>query len=212
MRKTNVVSGLFGLLGCAVIALAVMLAFGNRNANPILKTDPDFIRTQISTTLDAICQGDYASASSRMYGQPNLGMDREAADPLGSRIWEAFSRSLSYEFCGDYRITDSGAAQSVTIRGLDISSVTAPLGEYSRQILEEWVAQAEDPSEIYDENNDFREELVMEALYQAAEIALEKDAKECQWDVTVNLIYENGQWWILPESGLLEAVSGGILK
>jgi len=74
------------------------------------------------------------------------------------------------------------------------------------------VAQAEDPSEIYDENNDFREELVMEALYQAAEIALEKDAKECQWDVTVNLIYENGQWWILPESGLLEAVSGGILK
>ena len=212
MRKINFVSGLFGLLGFAILIFAVVLAFANKDASPVLKTDPEFIREQIGTTLDAICQGDYAAASQRMYGQPELGMDRQAADPVGILLWDAFSRSLSYEFHDDYRITDSGAAQDVTIRGLDIASVTAPLGEYARQLLEQRVAQAEDPGEVYDEENNFREDLVMEVLYEAAELALAQDAKQCQWDVTVNLICENGQWWILPESGLLEAVSGGILK
>ena len=52
----------------------------------------------------------------------------------------------------------------------------------------------------------------MDVLHDAAEDALDQDAKSVSWELTLNLIYENGQWWIMPEKLLLEAVSGGILK
>ena len=74
------------------------------------------------------------------------------------------------------------------------------------------VAEAEDPGEVYDENNDYREDLVMEVLQTAAREALQSDAREISWEITLNLVYENGQWWIMPEQTLLEAISGGILK
>ena len=41
---------------------------------------------------------------------------------------------------------------------------------------------------------------------------LEQDAKQTSWELTLNLVYENGQWWIMPEQDLLRAISGGILK
>lgn len=212
MRKTNFFSLLFGFLGWVLLAAGLFLAMGNRDAKPVLLTAPDAARTQINQTMDALCQGDYETAGSNLYGKPDLGMDRAAAEPVGALVWEAFVESLSYELMGDCHSTDTGLAQNVVIRGLDIGSVTANLGERSQALLEARVKEAKDPSELYDENNDFREELVMEVLYEAARQALEQDATEKTWEVTINLVYENGQWWILPENALLEAVSGGILK
>ena len=51
----------------------------------------------------------------------------------------------------------------------------------------------------------------MDVLYDAAQQALEEDAKTVTYSFTLNLVYANGQWWIKPESALLEAVTGGIL-
>jgi len=95
---------------------------------------------------------------------------------------------------------------------MDIGSVTDVQGERSQALLEARVEQAKDPSELYDENNNFREDLVMDVLYEAAQQALTQDAQEKTWEITVNLVYENGQWWVQPEAALLEAISGGILK
>lgn len=212
MKLSKFFSAVFGALGFCAIAAGILLAMGNRDARPMLLTAPDAAQTQITQTMDALCQGDYETAGSNLYGKPDLGMDRAAAEPVGALVWEAFVESLSYELTGDCYTTDTGLAQNVVLRGLDIESVTANLGERSQALLEARVKEAEDPSELYDENNDFREELVMEVLYEAAQQALEQDAAEKTWEVTVNLVYENGQWWILPENALLEAVSGGILK
>lgn len=212
MRKTNFLSGFFAVLGFCAIALGLVLAMGNRDAKPVLLTSPDAARTQITQTMDALCEGDYETAGKHLYGKPDLGMDREAGEPVGNLVWDAFVQSLSYELSGDCYTTDTGLAQNVVIRGLDIDSVTATLGDRSQALLEERVEEAKDPSELYDENNDFREDLVMEVLYEAAQQALEQDAAEKTWEITVNLVYENGQWWVLPETALLQAISGGILK
>lgn len=212
MKISKFFSAVFGILGFCAIAAGILLALGNRDAKPVLLASPEAARTQIIQTMDALCQGDYETAGGNMYGTPDLGMDREAAEPVGALVWDAFVQSFSYELSGDAYATDAGLAQNVVIRGLDISSVTATLGERSQALLKARVEAAGDPSEVYDENNDFREELVMYVLYEAAEQALEEDATEKTWEVTVNLVYENGQWWIQPEAALLEAISGGILK
>lgn len=212
MRKTNFLSGLFGLLGICAVLAGLILAFGNIDAKPVLLTQPEAARSQITDTMDALCGGDYEAAGSRMYGTPDLGMDREAAEPVGRLIWDAFVESLSYELTGECYTTDTGLAQDMVIRGMDIGSVTATLQVRSQALLEQRVAEAKNPAELYDDNNEYREDLVMEVLYEATRQALEQDACQTEWNVTVNLIYENGQWWIMPEDALLEAISGGILK
>ncbi len=212
MRKMNFFSGLFGLLGFCAAGLGLFLALYNLDAKPLLLTSPEAARNQLTQTMDALCEGDYGTAGETLYGKPNFGMDREAAEPVSALVWDAFLESLSYELAGECYTTDSGLAQDVVLQGLDIASVTANLGQRSQDLLTQRLQEAENPSELYDENNDFREDLVMEVLYEAAQDALEEDAAMKTWEITVNLVYEGGQWWVKPETALLEAVSGGILK
>jgi hypothetical protein len=103
-------------------------------------------------------------------------------------------------------------ALNAGISALDLDSVTANLRDRARSSMEERIAQAEDTDDIYDENNEYREEFVMAALYDAAREALEQDARQITWELTLNLVYENGQWWIMPDQALLRAISGGILS
>lgn len=212
MNKIRFFSVVFGLLGACAAAAGIYLAVQNMNASPVLVHQPEAARNRVVTMLDALSDQDYDTVSAALYGTPDLGLDREAEDPVGQLLWTAFAGSVSYELVGEFYATDSGVAQNVVISGMDLSSVTANLRERSQTLLEERVAQAEDTSEIYDENNEYREEFVMDVLHDAAEDALEQDAKEISWELTLNLTYENGQWWIMPEKLLLEAISGGILK
>lgn len=211
-RKIGFFSGLFGLLGLILTVAAVFLAVSNRSAAPVLLKQPEAARVQVQTMLDALCAGDYETVSGCLYGTPDLGMEGEAADPVGQLFWEALGDSFTYEILGDFHATDSGVSLDVTISALDIDSVTANLRQRAQTLLEQRIADAEDTSEIYDENNEYREDFVMDALYDAARDALAEDAQTITWDLTLNLIYENGQWWIMPENRLLQALSGGILN
>lgn len=211
-RTIGFFSGLFGFLGIALAAAGVYLALTNQNAGPVLKEQPESARVRVSTMLDALCDGDYAAVSDCLYGTPSLGMDREAADEVGRLFWNAMADSYTYEILGDFHATDSGVSMDVTITALDIDTVTVNLRERAQTLLEQRIQEAEDTSEIYDENNEYREDFVMDALFDAAQDALEQDAGTVTWNITLNLIYEDGQWWIMPENALLQAISGGILK
>ena len=211
-RKIGFFSGLFGLLALVSAVAGIYLAVSNRNASPILAKQPEAARTQVQTMLDALCAGEYETVSSCLYGTPDLGMDAQAADPVGQLFWDALGESFRYEIPGDFHATDSGVSLDVTISALDLSAATANLRERAQTLLEQRIADAEDPGEIYDANNEYREDFVMGALYDAALAALAEDTAETTWDLTLNLIYENGQWWIMPEPELLKALSGGILN
>ncbi len=211
-RKIGFFSGIFGLLSLALTIGGVLVALNNRDAGPVLKQQPEAARNQVVTMLDALCAGEYDTVSSCLYGNPGLGMDREAQDEVGRLFWDALADSFTYEIRSDFHATDSGVAMDIMIGAMDIDSVTVNLRQRAQTLLQQRIDEAEDTSEIYDENNDFREDFVMGALYDAALDALEEDAETVSWDITLNLVYENGQWWIMPEAQLLQAISGGILK
>ena len=211
-RQIGFFSCIFGVMGAFLAAACVFLALTNRNASPVLVEQPKAAQEQVYTMMNALCAGEYDTVSACLYGQPDLGLDREAEDPVGRLFWDALSASFTYELGDEFHATDSGVALDVTISAMDLSSVTENLRQRAQAEMEQRIAQAEDAGEIYDENNDYREEFVLEALYQAAEDALAQDARLVSWELTLNLIYENGQWWIMPEQDLLRAISGGILK
>lgn len=211
-REIGFFSAIFGLLGACAAAAGIWLALNNMNASPVLVEQPEAARIRVVSMLDALCEGDYATVSGSLYGNPSLGLDRAAQDEVGQLFWDALADSYSYTLGEEFHATDSGVALDVVITALDIDSVTLNLRDRAQTLLEERVEEAEDTSEIYDENYDYREEFVMEVLYDAAQDALEQDARTITWEITLNLTYENGQWWIMPENALLEAVSGGILS
>jgi hypothetical protein len=211
-RKIGFYSGLFGLLALILACAGIYLAFSNREASPVLVKQPQEAREQVQTMLDALCDGDHETVSRCLYGTPDLGMEGQAADRVGQLFWEALGASFSYEIPGDFHATDSGVALDVTISALDMGAVTVNLRERARVLMENRIQEAENTDQIYDENNEYREDFVMDALYDAALEALEQDAKTITWDLTLNLIYENGQWWIMPDQALLKALTGGILN
>lgn len=210
MNISKLFSHIFAVLGAVLAICALALCFASLDASPRLLKTPGAAVDAADAMMTAVCEGDYASASGRMFGNPDLGVDREPADPVAALIWNAFLDSLDYELVGSCYATDSGVAQNVTITCLDISSVTSVLGERSQALLSQRVREAEDVSEIYDDNNEYREDFVMEVLYDAAVEALAEDAKTTTQDVTLNLIYDRSQWKIMPEAALLSAISGGI--
>ena len=212
MKISKIIAALFGVAGVCAAALCVHLAFENKSASPVLVEQPESAREQVETMMEAVSRNDYVAASAVIQGNPVFGADRAPADAVSGLIWDAFVESVSYELVGELYATDSGVAQNIVVTTLDMGSVTENLKERSEKLLEQRVADAEDPDEVYDENNDYREDFVMQVLYDAAVQALEEDARTVEHEVTINMIYENGAWWIVPDSALLSAVSGGVLK
>ena len=212
MKLSRVIGALFGVAGVCAAALCVHLAFDKMHASPELVEQPESARGQVEILMEAVSNNDYATAGSVIQGNPVFGADREPADRVSALIWDAFVESVSYELVGELYATDSGVALDIMISALDIDSVTVNLRQRAQTLLEQRIAEAEDTDQIYDENNEYREDFVMGALRDAAKDALREDADTISWEITLNLIYEDGQWWVMPESQLLQAISGGILK
>ena len=212
MKLSKIMAALFGVAGVCAAGLCITLAFQKMDASPVLVEQPESARAQVEVLMEAVSNNDYVTASTVIQGNPVFGADRAPADAVSGLIWDAFVESVSYELVGELYATDSGVAQNITITALDMNSVTVNLKERSETLLEQRVEEAEDPDEVYDENNEYREDFVMQVLYDATVAALNADAQNVSYEVTINMIYENGQWWIVSDSALLSAITGGVLK
>lgn len=207
----KILSLIFVIIGIAAAVFAVNLSLENKDADPVLVSPPEEAKLQVVGLMDAVCAADFDKASTYLQGQPELGVDRDATDPVGVLIWEALCDSMSYELVGECYATEEGLAQNLTVSYMDITSVTATLKQRSEALLEQRVAEAEDIYDVYDENMQYREDVVMEVLYAAAQDALAEDATTTTVDLTVNMVYQNEIWWIIADTNLLDAISGGIL-
>lgn len=202
----------FAVLGLCAAAAGVVLSLTSIHAEPVLLDKPEAARELVESMLDKVCAGDYEGAGALMIGQPSLGADRDAADEAGAVLWNAFTSSISYELTGECYATDSGVAQDVRVTALVLDSVTGSLRERTQALLQQRLEEAEDVSEIYDEDNNFREDVVMDALLEAMETAIREDAVYETVQIRISLTCQDGRWWVVPDSALLEAISGGILN
>jgi len=203
---------IFALLGTAAAAFAVWLCANNLDSIPVLVAPVEEAKQQAQALMDAVAAGDYDTASSLILGTPQLGVDRDPEDQTGVMIWNAFAESYQYELMDECYATDTGVALDVRVTYLDISSVTKNLRQRTQTLLEERIAAAENVTELYDENNEFREEFVMEALYDAVDDALQEDAQQVSVSFTINLVYRDGTWVVVSDDALMAAISGGIVK
>lgn len=207
----SLLSVLFALLGCAAVAVVVYVCVKLPSQPPMLLTQPEAAKNTVTAMMDSVCQGDYREASGYILGNPDFGVDREPEDELGALFWDALLESMEYELVGECYTTETGLAQDVTFTCLDLNSVTTVLRQRSQALLEQRVQEAEDTGEIYDEENNYREDVVLEVLLDAARMSIEEDGKSVTVELTVNLKYRDGRWWVVADKALLDAISGSVL-
>ncbi len=212
MKISKVFAAIFSLLGTAICVLTVLLCLNNLNKPPVLAQTPQLAVNRVESLFQALCSDDYAAASAMIYGNPELGGSAAEESGISDTIWAAFVDSLGYSLVGECYATDSGIAQKVQVSYLDIASVTDVLQERSRELLQQQVLEAEDMAEVYDENNEYRQDFVDQVVLQAARDTLKQDARYMETELTIHLAYTQGQWWILSDDALMQIISGGIAQ
>jgi hypothetical protein len=95
---------------------------------------------------------------------------------------------------------------------LDVAAVTAYIEAHARTNIETRAQAAEDYDAVFDENDEYRKEFIQEVLRDTTNQALIQVTDQITTDVTLHLVWSDGQWWVASNEGLLNAVSGGIVK
>lgn len=210
MKKQGISTYLFAVLTVFFSACAITAAVFFRDAKPVLLLDTEEVSNQVCILMDAVCSGDFEQAEELLYGNPGLGTDRAPADFAGEMIWQAYINSLDYQLVGDVYATDQGIAQDVKIISMEIPTAVEQMGNRAQTLLNEKIRMAEDVSELYDQNNEYREDLVTDILEEAVRQALEEDVRYSYRIVTLRLIYSQDRWQVVADQNLLQAISGGI--
>ena len=95
MKGSKILSAVFGVLGILLMVATAAVSIASRNAQPRMLESPEAASAQAQRMMDALCIGDYATAQSCIYGQPDLGAG-EPEDAVSKLLWDAFTDSLSY--------------------------------------------------------------------------------------------------------------------
>lgn len=206
----GIVGTLFGIAAVILMVGSVGLALKSLDKPVELAGIPEEAMALSEELMEAVARGDLQAAGNMMYGQPSLGVDREPEDEMGKRVWQKFIGSITYEFTGDCYATDSGISRDATITTLDIAKAVPGLRDRIQTELNRRVAEAENMDDLYDENNNFHEAMVMEIFDQAVTEALKEQTPSIQRAITMNLVYRDGQWWVVPDQALLKAISGNM--
>lgn len=209
MRKPNVSALLFGLLGILLTAGAVLLGFRGQQI-PVLLLKPSEEAAQLTVDfMDAVSAGDFEDASSLMLGQPRLDTSAEAETELSRLLWDGFSGSIFYEFRSGLYASDSGCCRDVAVTALDVSAVMDRL-EQSAQSLLALEAAVSDQDAVFEEDGSYREEFVMNVLYGTVSELLTQGDVSATREITLELVWHEGRWWILPRQKLLDLFCGNL--
>lgn len=210
MKLARFFSVIFGIIGSVLLVGSVALCLFSLDEPVKLAQVPQEAAQCASQVMDALAVGDFSAASKGMYGQPELGGEEVPSDAASALVWDAFLHSISYEFTGNCYATDTGLARKVSVTALDIPSVMENLDARAHALLSQKVASATDMAQLYDENNNFRPELIEQVLSEALSQALAQDAQTVTREVTLGLVCREERWWVVPDAALLQLLSGGV--
>ncbi len=210
MKLRKWASALFAVLGGVIMAATTGMCLLSLDAEPKVLRIPQGAEDCAQSLVQALEEGDYAAAESLIYGQPDLGIAEAPEDPLAALAWEAFEDSLSVSLQGACYAQGADFCQELTVTALDVTTVTASLRQRVNDLLQERMENAEELSELYDEQNQFRQDLVDQVMQEALQQALAEDAQTFTCQSVLGLIRRDGRWWAVPDQELLRALSGNL--
>lgn len=208
MKIARFFAYVFACIGILLLIGSMGFFLLNRNADVRVLELP---REAVSCSEDfarALNDGNLEAAAQYIYGQPDLGVDMVPENPESALLWEAFRDSIAVELKEDWTVEQGSLVRTCSITTLDVSVVVGKLRERVPSVLDRRIASAQNLAEIYDEQNNYREELIAQVLQEALQQALAQDAESMTRDVTLKLVNRDGHWWVVPHQNLLQILTG----
>lgn len=208
MKIARFFAVIFGCIGIVLLIGSMAFFLWNQDASARIVNLPQQAVSCSDAFAQALNAGDLEAAAQLMYGQPDLGVSQVPGDPETALLWESFCKTMTFEYSGKCYVEHTDLVQKGSITTLDVTSVTGKLSDRVQSLMNQRIASAEDLTQIYDEDNNYRETLVREVLEEALRQALSQDAQTVTREVMIKLVKRDGSWWVVPDQALLQALSG----
>jgi hypothetical protein len=208
MKFARFFSVIFAVIGAVLLIGCLGFFLLNRNADVRIRELPEEAVQVSDAFVQALNDGDLETAAQLMYGQPDLGIGQVSGNPESALVWDAFCDQIAVELAREWSVEQSALVKNGSITTLDVAGILEQLPERTQMLMNQRIAAAEELSELYDENNQFREELVTQILQEALDQSLRQDLQTITRDITLKLVNRDCSWWIVPDQALMHALAG----
>lgn len=211
MKKqgTFILLTVIGLLLAIAILITVATAM---QSDPVMLKCPEEAQACVEQLMAAVSAGDYPTVSRLLYGNPDFTIPSDLQNPAADLMWDAYRKSFTCKFLTNIYTDETGLAADVALTCLDLSAVLESTHSHAKTLLKRRVDRAKSTSEIYDDDQNYREDVIAEVMRSAAAEALQEcaDIKKVS-ALTLHMVCEQGQWWVIPDAELLQVLSGDIV-
>lgn len=196
----SIVLSAFAVIVC-IIGSSVGSLYSKPTGNPA---------DTVTKFYDALIAGDYTTAYSCLSDYTGLGLETEPADANAALIYDALKESYEYTLADTAKVDKLSATQSVRFKYLDLESLEASVEDGVKRNLEK-IVKARPGSEVYDENNKYLPSVTAEAYNESLQFVLSHASSYyTATAIDIELVYTNGQWLIVTNQAMLNALMGGV--
>ena len=209
LRNRQILAALCGAAAILTAALALRLALRSGEAGPAVLTETGDASETAALFFHALCLRDWQRASGYVKGAPELELSDAPEDSAERALWTAFLLSWSWSMGDGGKTDELHAWQEVSFTSLRPDALTDGLRRDIQTVLARKVDEARTEGEVYTETGDYRSEVVEAALMEALAGRLtDQTPYLVTTKLTLELVYEDGRWQILPSEALWDALSG----
>jgi len=209
VNKTKKLAALFALMGVLLLGAAAALTVSALDAPVRLVMADTTAQECTEAFMETLAGAAPAAVEAGIYGNPDLPSADEMDSELESLLWDAYESSIAYTFCGECYATDSGICRDVEVTVLDISGLLAEIKAQAHPMMEERVVVT-DQETVFDETGHYRETFAMDVLLDCAKERLKAGAPTKRVSLTLELVCREGCWYVLPNKGLVDLLSGSM--
>lgn len=205
MKRTTVCWAAAGIAFILCTLLAV--GYGTTHEAVVLLRH-ETVEAAAEQVLNCAASGDYETLETLLAGNATLGVPPAQDDTAQGLIWKAYQDSIKYHFRGLCAPVGAQMAQDVRITCLDIPALMDALEQTAPNLLETMAAQAADASELYEEDQQYREEFLSKVMAEAAKQVLAENSQTMEREITLCFARQDGSWRVVPDESLLRLLSG----
>ncbi len=195
MKLSRFFSSVFAVLGTGVMIVSMIGCLLCRNLEPGAQVVSQEAKDASEQFMQALSSGDYQAAGALIYGQPEMGADGNFQSSAAARVWEAFRESITCENSGECYLEGESVYRDVTVTALDVSGVMNAVPA---------IAQSMQAAEKTGPDGEAKDRILREAVEKAL-----SDGERVSVQGRLQLVQDQGHWYVIPDKTVLSAISGG---
>lgn len=208
MTVRKISSTVLSILGFLAVIAGIIAVFWGLQAEPVILREPERARQCAEGFLNAINNGNLTEAAGYLPDPSALGEVPENADPVSTLIWDTYRSQMDTRATSELYTTTDGLCMDMELTTLDVDNAVERIGSLAVKRMQECVAFASDMSELYDDDGQYRPELVDDVLQRAALETLMSSLPTKTTSITLHLVQSGEVWRVIPDQALINALSG----